>query len=110
MTVTVAAASVIELLVTCDVTGQESVWRASVRAASGDVTAAAWAGVNWRRAAELVPLPKFTVADVGQMSRIAVAVGALMVTVEPNPAYIMMLSARMAVTVTVVPTLQATCT
>ena len=57
-----------------------------------------------------MPLPKFTVADVGQMSRIAVAVGALMVTVEPNPAYIMMLSARMAVTVTVVPTLQATCT
>ena len=60
---------------------QEPVSRASVRAPSGDVTAAAWAGVKWRTTEELVPPSKLMVVPAGQMSRIAVALGAVMVTV-----------------------------
>ena len=66
-----------------EVIAQKPESRASTRAASGDVTAAAPAGVKWRTAEELVPTPKLIVAAAGQMSRIAVAVGALMVTVAP---------------------------
>ena len=62
---------------------QEPVSRASVRAPSGDATAAASAGVKWRTAEELVPAPKLIVVAAGQMSRMAVAVGALTVTVAP---------------------------
>ena len=60
---------------------QEPVSRASVRAPSGDVTAAASAGVKWRTTEELVPPSKLMVVPAGQMSRIAVALGAVMVTV-----------------------------
>ena len=67
---------------------QEPVLRASVRDPSGDVTAAvaASAGVNRRTKEGLVPLPRESIAELGQMSRIATAVGALMVTVKPSPA------------------------
>ena len=69
---------------------QEPVLRASVRDPSGDVTAAAAvaasAGVNRRTKEGLVPLPRESIAELGQMSRIATAVGALMVTVKPSPA------------------------
>ena len=60
--------------------------RASVRAASGEVTAVASAGVNRRTTEGLVVAPRESVAELGQMSRIAVAVGASMVTVTPWPA------------------------
>ena len=70
----------------CDVSAQVPVSRASIRAESGDVTAAASAGVNQRTAEELVPVPRESVADLGQIRRIAVAMGAVMVTVTPSPA------------------------
>ena len=63
---------------------QEPVLRASFRALSGDVTAAASAGVKRRKAGEeVVPFPRSSVAEVGQMSRMSVAAGAVMVTVAP---------------------------
>ena len=69
---------------------EPAVWRASIRAPSGDVTAAAAAaasaGVNRRTTEEWVPLPRESTAELGQMRRIATAVGALMVTVKPSPA------------------------
>ena len=60
--------------------------RASVRAASGDVSAAASAGVKRRTAEGLVVAPKEIAAKLGQMIRMAVAAGASMVMVSPSPA------------------------
>ena len=60
--------------------------RASVRAASGDVAAAASAGVNRRTAEGLVVAPRESAAELGQMIRMAVAAGASMVMVSPSPA------------------------
>ena len=84
MTVTVPRRSVSKWSVNwAEESAQAPVSRASVRAASGDVTAAAPAGVNRRRAAEVVPLPQVSVAAAGQMTRMSVAVGAVMVMVTP---------------------------
>ena len=88
---------------------QLPVTRASARAGSGEATAAASDGVNRRTAEALVVAPRLSFAAAGQTSRMTVAVGASMDTVTPRPAYTMTLSARTAVTVTVVPmSMQAT--
>ena len=65
---------------------QEAVLSASVRAPSGDTTAAASAGVNRRMAEELVAAPRWSIAEAGQMSRMEEAAGASMATTTPSPA------------------------
>ena len=71
----------------CGERAQEpAVWRAFVRAASGDVTASASAGVNRCTMEGRVLAPRESFAELGQMSRIAVAAGASMLTVTPSPA------------------------
>ena len=69
-----------------DVSAHELILRAFVRALSGDVTAAASAGVKRRMTDwSVVPL-MLSVAEEGQMIRIAFAAGALMFTSTPCPA------------------------
>ena len=68
----------------CEVSVHDPVLRASVRAPSGDASVAALAGVNRRRTEALVPTPRVSVAVLGQMTRIAVAAGAVMDTVAPS--------------------------
>ena len=90
---------------------QEPVLRASVRASSGDATATASAEVNRRTTEEMVAALRWSFAEPGQMSRMAVAAGASMDTVTARPAYTMMWLASLATTVTVVPlSAQTTCT
>ena len=64
----------------------EPVLRASVRAPSGDATAAASAAVKRRTTEGLVVELRVRVAEVGQMTRIALAAGASMVRKTPSPA------------------------
>ena len=70
----------------CEASAQETVLRASVRAPSGNATAAASAGVNRRTTEALVAAPRWSFAEAGQMSRMAEAAGASMVTITPSPA------------------------
>ena len=60
--------------------------RAPVRALSGDVTAAASAGVYRRRMAGFMLVLRATVVEAGQTTRTVVAVGAVMDTAPACPA------------------------
>ena len=55
---------------------QDPVRRAFVRSASGDDTAAAWAGVYLRRMVGSTPAPRAISVPFGQMTRIVVAMRA----------------------------------
>ena len=70
----------------CEAGAQEAVLRASARVPSGEATAAASAGVNRRTTEELVAAPSWSIAEPGQMSRMAEAAGASMVMITPSPA------------------------
>ena len=68
----------------CEAGAQETVLRASVRASSGEATAAASAGVNRRTTEELVAAPRWSIAEPGQMIRMEEAAGASMATTTPS--------------------------